>query len=84
VFFVLNHSLKIKEIRKVKGISQQKLAKELNTTQQMVSKYETHVDSPSVSRLVEIASILGVTLNELVEFKEIHHEYSNELSKKIK
>jgi len=81
---VLNHSLKIKEIRKVKGISQQKLAKELNTTQQMVSKYETHVDSPSVSRLVEIASILGVTLNELVEFKEIHHEYSNELSKKIK
>lgn len=81
---MLNHSLKIKEIRKVKGISQQKLAKELNTTQQMVSKYETHVDSPSVSRLVEIASILGVTLNELVEFKEIHHEYSNELSKKIK
>lgn len=81
---MLNHALKIKEIRKSKGISQQKLAKELNTTQQMVSKYETHIDSPSVSRLVEIAHILGVTLDELVEFKEIHHEYSKELKNKIK
>lgn len=81
---MLNHALKIKEIRKSKGISQQKLAKELNTTQQMVSKYETHLDSPSVSRLVEIAHILGVTLDELVEFKEIHHEYSKELKNKIK
>lgn len=84
VFFVLNHALKIKEIRKSKGISQQKLAEELNTTQQMVSKYETHVDSPSVSRLVEIANVLGVTLDELVEFKQIHHEYSKELKNKIK
>lgn len=84
VFFVLNHVLKIKEIRKLKGISQQKLAKELNTTQQMVSKYETHVDSPSVSRLVEIAHILGVSLDELVEFKDIHNEYSNELKSKVK
>ena len=81
---MLNHVLKIKEIRKLKGISQQKLAKELNTTQQMVSKYETHVDSPSVSRLVEIAHILGVSLDELVEFKDIHNEYSNELKSKVK
>ena len=61
---MLNHELKMKEIRKSKGISQQSLAKELNTTQQMVSKYEMHVDSPSVSRLVEIAKILDVTLDE--------------------
>jgi len=80
---VLNHELKMKEIRKSKGISQQSLAKELNTTQQMVSKYEMHVDSPSVSRLVEIAKILDVTLDELVEFKKLHHEYSKELKDKL-
>lgn len=80
---MLNHELKMKEIRKSKGISQQSLAKELNTTQQMVSKYEMHVDSPSVSRLVEIAKILDVTLDELVEFKKLHHEYSKELKDKL-
>lgn len=77
---MLNHELKIKEIRKTKGISQAKLAKELNTTQQLISKYEKHIDLPSVTRLVDIATILGVTLDELVEVKCIHAEYSKALS----
>jgi len=72
------------EIRKKKGISQKELAKKLSTTQQQVSKYEQYVDLPSLPRLVEIAQILGVTLDELVEFKKIHGEYSRELKKGIK
>ena len=79
-----NFDFKMKKIRKEKGISQQKFADILKTTQQQVSKYETLIDAPSLNRLVEIAQILGVTLDELVEFKEIHHEYSKELKNKIK
>jgi transcriptional regulator with XRE-family HTH domain len=75
--------LKIKEIRKKKGLSQRKMANILNTTQQQVSKYETLVDAPSLNRLVEIAQILGVSLDDLVKFKKIHHEYSSELKNKI-
>jgi len=33
---------------------------------------------------VGIASVLGATLNELVEFKQIHHEYSKEIKNKLK
>lgn len=81
---MLNHELRIKEFRKSKGLSQAKLANALNTTQQLVSKYETHADSPSVTRLVEIAQILGVSLNELVIIKDIHAQYSKEIAKKTK
>lgn len=79
-----NYSIKIKEIRKKKGVSQNSLAKSLNTKQQVVSRYERQESSPSLDRLVEIAQVLGVTLDELVEFKQIHHEYSKELKNKIK
>ena len=83
MFFVYNYSIKIKEIRKKKGISQNKLANSLNTKQQVISRYEREESSPSLERLVEIAQILGVTLDELVEFKQIHHEYSKDLKDKM-
>lgn len=79
-----NFDIKMREIRKNKRISQKKIAEMLNTTQQQVSKYETLVDAPSLSRLVEIAQILGVTLDELIEFKQIHGEYSKDLEKRMK
>lgn len=76
-------NFKMKEIKKLKGISQHNLAKSLNTTQQQVSKYENMTEAPTMNRLVEIASVLGVSLDELVEFKKIHHEYSKEIKNKI-
>lgn len=75
---------KIKEIRESKGLSQKKLADQLNTTQQQISKYEMKIDSPKLERLVEIASVLNVTLDELVEFKKIHHQISQEIKDKVK
>ncbi len=84
MFFVYNFDIKIKEKRKEKGVSQKKLAELLETTQQQVSKYENLIDTRSLTRLVEIAQILGVTLDELVEFKKIHENYSQELKAKIK
>ena len=81
---MLKYDLKLKEIRKKKGISQNSLAKLLNTKQQNISEYENQTVSPNLERIVEIAQILGVTLDELVQFKEIHHEYSKELKNKIK
>lgn len=84
MFFVYNYTIKLKEIRKMKGISQQSLANSLDIKQQVLSRYETQKSTPTLDRLVEIAQILGVTLDELVKFKEIHHEYSSELKKKTK
>lgn len=74
--------LKLKEARKKKNLKQSDLAKELNTIQQVISDYENGNRTPSLDRLIELAQILDVTLDELVEFKKIHEEYSKELSKK--
>jgi len=79
-----NYALNIKKIRKEKGITQEKMASFMNISQQSYSDLENEKMIPGINRLVEIANILGVTLDELVEFRYIHEEYSNELKSKIK
>lgn len=80
---MLHYSFKMKELRKSKGLSQQELAKHINTTQDIVSNYERGKVPPNLDKLVEIASVLDVTLDELVEFKKIHHVYSKEIKNNI-
>ena len=75
-------SLKLKEIRMEKGISQKQLADLIGTKQQGISKYENGIDTPSLERLIEFAQILNVTLDELVDFEKIHYKYSQELLNK--
>ncbi len=81
---MLNYDLKIKEIRKEKGISQEVLAKMINTKQQMISRYEMNLISPTLDRLVEIARFLEVSLDQLVVIKSIHDNHSKDLIKKTK
>jgi transcriptional regulator with XRE-family HTH domain len=81
VFFLLSYSLNNKKKRNKKKISQKNLAISLNTSQQQVSIYETYDDIPSLTRLIEIAQVLDVTLDELVNYKKIHEEYSVEIKK---
>lgn len=76
-----NFRLKLKELREERKITQKEIADELNVSDQMISKYENNVKIPNLERLVQIAKILDVTLDELVEFKRIHDQYSDTLSK---
>ncbi|VEU82750.1 HTH-type transcriptional regulator immR [Acholeplasma hippikon] len=78
----MKYKVKIQELRKEKGLSQQELADKLNISQMMISKYENKSIDPSLERLVEIASILDVSLDELVEFNKIHDKYSKEIKNK--
>lgn len=73
---------KLKDVRKKKNLKQIDLANILDSSQQMISEYELGSKTPSLERLIEFAQILDVSLDELVEFKKIHHEYSKKLSKK--
>jgi len=77
----MNFSFKLKEVRKKKGLKQEDLASLLNIKQQQVSKYEKSDYNPSLERLIEIAVALDVTLDELVEIKKTHAEYSEEMKK---
>lgn len=56
----------LKKIRKEKNISQEKIAKKINTTQSTISDYERGKTEPDLATLEKIANILGCTTDELI------------------
>ena len=76
-----NYKLKLKESRKRKNITQVELAAAIDIDPTAISHYENGRMTPSLERLVQISQVLDVTLDELVEFKRIHDQYSDTLSK---
>ena len=59
--------MRLKEIRKTKGISQLKLAMDLNTNQNTISRYETGEREPGINELIKIADYFNVSLDYLLE-----------------
>ena len=59
--------MRLKEIRKSKGISQLKMAVDLNTNQNTISRYETGAREPSINELIKIADYLNVSVDYLLE-----------------
>ena len=55
----------ISACRKEKGLTQMQLAEKLNITNRAVSKWETGKSMPDVSLMLDLCSILGITVNEL-------------------
>ena len=58
--------MKLKILRKEKGISQLKLALELNTSQNTISRYETGEREPGINELIKIADYFDVSIDYLV------------------
>lgn len=58
--------VRLKELRKKKGISQLRLATELNTTQNTISRYETGEREPGVDELIKIADYFNVSVDYLI------------------
>lgn len=56
----------IKSLRKGKSLTQEKLAEQLHTTRQSVSKWEQGNLEPNIQMLIRLADYFGVTLDELV------------------
>ena len=59
--------MRLKEIRKSKGISQLKLAIDLNTNQNTISRYETGDREPGINELIQIADYFNVSIDYLLE-----------------
>lgn len=49
------------------GLSQEEFAKKLNTTKQVISRYETEQRTPKITIAQEYANILGVPLQNLID-----------------
>ena len=58
--------MKLKEIRKAKGISQLKLALDLNMSQNTISRYETGEREPGINELIKIADYFNISVDYLL------------------
>ena len=59
--------MNLTELKKKKNISQEELAKALDISQGAVSAYETGRWEPSITTIKKMSSILGCTVDELLE-----------------
>ena len=64
----------IAELRKEKGMTQLELAERMGITDKAVSKWERDLSCPDINSLPNLAEILGVTVDELMQIK---HEAEN-------
>ncbi|WP_418746156.1 helix-turn-helix domain-containing protein [Frisingicoccus sp.] len=67
----------IRNARKKKGISQEELAIELNVVRQTVSKWEKGLSVPDADILIQIADLLEVSVNDLLDIKPQNDDVEN-------
>lgn len=59
-------SARLKQLRTVKGLTQQQTAKAVGVTRSVISGYETEMRFPSMDILVSLARLYGVTTDYLL------------------
>ena len=65
---LLKLGARLKELRKVRGLTQEALAEEVDLTPQYLSRLESGHQSPSVETMAKLAEALHVELWELFDF----------------
>ena len=59
--------MRLRELRKSRGISQLKLAMDLNTNQNTISRYETGEREPGITELITLTDYFDVSVDYLLE-----------------
>ena len=57
----------IASLRKAHGMTQLELAEKMNVTDKAVSKWERNLSCPDVNSLPQLAEVLGVSVDELMQ-----------------
>lgn len=70
---------RIKQLRKKRGITQQRLASELGITQQMLSKYEKDISLIKIDVLKRIAVYFNVTTYYLLGISDVKRDLQKQL-----
>ena len=70
---------RIKQLRKKRGITQQRLVSELGITQQMLSKYEKDISLIKIDVLKRIAVYFNVTTDYLLGISDVKRDLQKQL-----
>lgn len=62
----INLGKRIKEFRKIRGLTQKQLAEKLGVTTITIQNYENNRREPNIETLNKIADVLNVTINDLI------------------
>lgn len=68
--------LRIKELRKHKGLSQEKVAEKAETSPNYLSRMERGTENPTLDMLIKISDALDVEMREIFDFK---HQVSSKV-----
>lgn len=76
---------KIKALRKIKNLSQEKLADKADLSQQHISRIENGLTFPCVSTLNKIANVLNTPIDELIDndIKKMEDKYTFDILRKM-
>lgn len=55
---------RIKDLREAKGLTQEQVAQKLGVTQGTIAHWESGARTPTLTNMVKIADVLGVSLDE--------------------
>lgn len=76
---------KLLELRKQKGWSQEELGEQINVSRQTISKYESGLSTPEMEKLIELAKVFEVSIDNLVgEEKETVIEKTKNKNKNVR
>lgn len=70
---------RLQTIRKIKGLSQEDLSKQVNTTKSTISNYENGHSTPSNDMLIQLADVLETTTDYLLGRTDLSHYPDSDL-----
>ncbi|WP_028042521.1 helix-turn-helix domain-containing protein [Candidatus Stoquefichus massiliensis] len=73
----MNFGEKLFQLRKEKGLSQEALADEINTTRQAISKWENNQGYPETEKLLVLGRLFDVSIDYLLKEEECIEEVSS-------
>jgi len=65
-YFLLGVFMRLKELRKKRNMTQQRLSMELNMSQNTISRYETGEREAGYAELIQIAAYFNVSIDYLL------------------
>ena len=79
----LNIGASIRELRRVRGVTQENLAEEMNVTAQAVSRWEAGASYPDMELIPSIANYFGISIDRLFGYSSEREEKVNAILEKI-